>query len=228
MVSIVIAYLIWRRRLPWHRPWRRSWTWLWLIATALTFALAAAPYLEFMLRYGSPTPQTPAQIALITDGARAAGWAALPRKSFPGFFGYFVAAFIKDWMPALGARSAVNYAMLVIPVAALGCAFAGAALSLHRLWRRNETALDVVVVAGALAFTATFAIHVAYSYGRHVATGWQMDAYPRYYLPLAAFVPLAGLSLLTAIESPRWRAALLAFLIAGPVIFRIFGAPLAF
>jgi hypothetical protein len=53
-----------------------------------------------------------------------------------------------------------------------------------------------------------------------------MDAYPRYYLPLAAIVPLAGLSLLAAIKSPRWRAALLAFLIAGPAIFRIFGAPL--
>ena len=107
--------------------------------------------------------------------------------------------------------------MLAIPVAALGCALAGIALSLRRLWRRQETALDVVVVAGTLALAATFAIHVSYSYGRHVATGWLMDAYPRYYLPLAAIVPLAGLSLLAAVEAPRWRAALLAFLIAGPV-----------
>jgi len=82
------------------------------------------------------------------------------------------------------------------------------------------------VIAGALAFAATFAIHVAYSYGRHVATGWLMDAYPRYYLPLATIVPLAGLSLLAAIEAPRWRNGLLALLVAGPVIFRIFGAPL--
>jgi hypothetical protein len=53
-----------------------------------------------------------------------------------------------------------------------------------------------------------------------------MDAYPRYYLPLAAIVPLAGLSLLAAVEAPRRRAALLAFLIAGPAVFRVFGAPL--
>jgi hypothetical protein len=39
-------------------------------------------------------------------------------------------------------------------------------------------------------------------------------------------VPLAGLSLLAAVEAPRWRAALLAFLSAGPAIFRVFGAPL--
>jgi hypothetical protein len=69
-------------------------------------------------------------------------------------------------------------------------------------------------------------IHVTYSYGRHLSTGWLMDAYPRYYLPLAAIVPLAGLSLLAAVEAPRRRAALLAFLIPGPAIFRAFGAPL--
>jgi uncharacterized membrane protein len=99
-------------------------------------------------------------------------------------------------------------------------------VSLRRIWRRQETALDVVVIAGALAIAVTFAIHVGYSYGRYAATGWLMDAYPRYYLPLIAIVPLAGLSLLVAIDAPRWRAALLAFLVAGPVVFRLFGAPL--
>jgi hypothetical protein len=84
----------------------------------------------------------------------------------------------------------------------------------------------VVVIAGTLALAATLAIHVGYSYSRHLATGWLLDAYPRYYLPLAAIVPLAGLSLAATIEASRWRAALLAFLIAGPILFRIFGAPL--
>jgi hypothetical protein len=129
-------------------------------------------------------------------------------------------------MPALAARNALNYAMLAIPVAALLCALAGIALSLRRLWRRQETALDVIVIAGTLAIVATLAIHVGFSYRRYVATGWLMDAYPRYYLPLAAIVPLAGLSLLAAIETPRWRGALLAFLVAGPVLFRVLGAPL--
>jgi hypothetical protein len=218
MVGTVVAYLLWRRRVPWS----------WMLAVMLAVALAAAPYAIYVLQYGSPTPETPAQIALITDGARAAGWADLPRKSFPDYLGWFVVAFVEGWMPALGARSALNYAMLIVPVAALACALAGFALSLRRLRRRRETALDVVVIAGALALAATFAIHVTYSYDRHLATGWLMDAYPRYYLPLAAIVPLAGLSLAAAIETPRRRAALLAFLIAGPVIFRIFGAPLAF
>ena len=216
LVSAVIAYMLWRKRLPV----------IWIVAAALVFAFAAAPYFEYILRYGSPTPQTPAQIALIADGARAAGWADLPRQSFPRYLAYFVGAFVADWMPTLGARSDLNYAALVIPVEALGCALLGLALSVRRLWRRQESELDVVAIAGTLAIGATFAIHVTYSYGRYAATGWLMDAYPRYYLPLIAIVPLACLSLVAAVEAPRWRNALLAFLIAGPVLFRICGAPL--
>jgi hypothetical protein len=220
LVAGVVAYMYWRRQLPWTR------TWGCIIALGLVFALAAAPYAAYVLRYGSPTPETPAQIALLTDGARAAGWAEVPRQSFPRYLVYFVGAFVADWMPTLTARSDLNYAALVMPVEALGCALAGLVLSLRRLWRRQERVLDVVVIAGALSICVTFAVHVIYSYGRYVATGWLMDAYPRYYLPLIAIVPLACLSLLAALPAPRWRNGLLAFLIAGPILFRLFGAPL--
>jgi len=109
MMGAVIAYLIWRRRLAWPL----------LIAAAFAFAVAAAPYIMFYAQYGSLTPQTPAQVALLADGARAAGWADLPRKSFAGYLGYFVTAFVADWMPALDDRSLFQYAMLAIPVATL-------------------------------------------------------------------------------------------------------------
>lgn len=82
------------------------------------------------------------------------------------------------------------------------------------------------MIAGALALALTFTLHVRHSYADHLATGWLMEAYPRYYLPLVAIVPLAGLSLTGAIRSPRWRVGLLAFLIAGPIVFRLLGAPL--
>lgn len=196
------------------------------MAAGFAVAIAAAPYIVFIIQHGSPTPETPAQIALLDEGARAAGSADLPRKSFPVYLASFMLAFVADWMPVLGARSVFNYAMLTVPAAALACAAAGVAVSLRKLWRRRETTRDVVVIAGAAALAVTVAIHVAYSYDRHLATGWMLDAYPRYYLPLAAIVPLAGLSLVGAIEAPRWRAGLLAFLITGPILFRIFGAPL--
>ena len=65
--------------------------------------------------------------------------------------------------------------------------------------------LALVIEADALAFMTTFLVHRFFSFQRHVDFGWLMDAYPRYYLPLAALVPLAGISLLTAIETPRGR-----------------------
>lgn len=216
LLGAVIVYLLQQKRLSFKL----------FVAAAFAIAIAAAPYVVFIWQYGSPTPETPAQLALLQDGARQAGWADQPRQSFPAYLGYFLVAFIADWMPTLAPRSPLNYAMLAIPVAALVCAFAGIVLSLRRLWQRTEAAIDVVVVGGAAAIAATFAIHVVYSYGRYVATGWLMDAYPRYYLPLIAVVPLAALSLVAAIENRRWRSALLGFLIVGPIVFRIFGAPL--
>jgi len=216
MVGAALIYLQWRGRM------RSSW----MIAAAVALVLAAAPYGVYLWQYGSPTPETPAQIALLEDGARAAGWIDLPRRSLAAYSASFIVAFIADWMPVLGVRSTFNYAMLAIPVAAFVCALAGGALSLRRVWLRQETPRDVVVIAGMFALAATLAIHIGSSYSRHLATGWMLDAYPRYYLPLAAIVPLAGLSLAAVIEAPRWRAGLLAFLIAGPILFRIFGAPL--
>jgi hypothetical protein len=217
MIGAVIAYLMWRRR----------WRWSWTFAAALAFVVAALPYVILTMQYGSPAPDTPAQIALIKDGARVLGLADLPRKSFLAYLGYFVVAFVAEWMPTLAPRGIFNYAMLVIPVTALICAAAGLLVSLRRLWRRQETALDVVAIAGTLALALTFVLHVRHSYADHLATGWLMEAYPRYYLPLAAIVPLAALSLVAGIADPRWRGALLGFLIAGPILFRLLGAPLS-
>jgi hypothetical protein len=65
---------------------------------------------------------------------------------------------------------------------------------------------------------------------RHVWSGWVADvraqrvAYPRYYLPIAAIVPLAGVSFFAAIGDSRWRVTLLIFLVGGPMLFLGFGA----
>lgn len=216
LVAAICLYLAWRGRLT-----RRS-----LILVAMALAIATAPYAIYFAQYGSPVPNTPAQIALFEDGSRAAGWADLPRMRFLRYVGHFVISFIIDWMPTLAPRGPLNYAMLAIPVAALGCTLAGFVISLSRIWRREETALDVVVTAGMLTIAATFVVHVMYSYGHHVTTGWLMEAYPRYYLPLAAILPLAALSLMGTIDHPRLRVALLGFLAAGPLVFRVLGAPL--
>ncbi|MGD0418863.1 MAG: hypothetical protein ABSA68_04685 [Xanthobacteraceae bacterium] len=92
MVGAALMYLQWRGRM------RLSW----MMVAGAVLVLAAAPYIIFVWQYGSPTPGMPAQIALLQDGARAAGWTDLPRKSFPLYLASFIVAFIADWMPVLG------------------------------------------------------------------------------------------------------------------------------
>jgi hypothetical protein len=109
---------------------------------------------------------------------------------------------------------------------AVAIAVAGFILSLRRIVQRKDQAIDIVIVAGVLVIVATLAIHIGFAYQRHLATGWRLEAYPRYYLPLIAIVPIAGASVAIAIEDNRMRSAFIAFLIASPLAFAVLGAPL--
>jgi hypothetical protein len=214
MVSAVVAYLLWRARLRWT----------WVIAVALAFALAALPYVIYIAQYGTPVPTTPAAISAteILDF----GWTNPVHRSFFVYFVSFVGELVASWMPTLAARNSFHYAMLAIPATTLVGAGVGIVLSLRRLWRRQERTIDVIVISGALGLAVNFVLQVNYSYHFYTTTGWMAGPYLRYYVPLAAIVPLACLSLLSAIETPRWHCWVLGFLIAGPIIFRVFGAPL--
>ncbi len=215
MLSGVLAWLRWRGRLQQQ----------WLAPIVIAVLLAAAPYVAFMMHYGSPAPNTAGQIAMLKANAHVAGWDATPRMQPAAYAVFFVLTFISEWLPALAPRSGFNYGALLIPFGAALCACGGFVLSLRRIVFRRESPIDVVVVSSALAFLATFLVHGFFSYQRHVAFGWLMDAYPRYYLPLAALIPLGGLSLLAAVDAPRARALLAGFLIAGPIVFRLVGTP---
>jgi hypothetical protein len=216
LVAGVLLWLLWRGRLPSR----------WIGPIAIAALLAIAPYVALIVQYGSPAPRTPGQLAMIRASAFTSGWDNAERLSPVFFAAHFISEFVVEWMPVLKSRSALNYAMLAIPITAVLCAFVGLLLAGRRIAQRKEEPLDVVIAAGALAFAVTFAIHGFFSYQLHIEFGWLTSAYPRYYLPLAAFVPLAGLSLLGAIKQPRHRAILLAFLIAGPLVFRLLGGPL--
>jgi hypothetical protein len=216
LVGGVLLWLLWRGRLPSR--------WIGLIAIAAL--LASAPYIALFAEYGSPTPRTSGVIAMIKTGAQAAGWDTAERMSPAAFAAHFVSEFVLEWMPTLKPRNALNYATLAIPITAALCAFAGILVAVRRIAWGKGGPLDVVIAAGALAFAVSFLLHGVFSYQLHTEFGWLTTAYPRYYLPLAALVPLAGLSLLGAIKQPSARTILLVFLIAGPVVFRLLGAPL--
>lgn len=193
--------------------------------SGLALGVAAIPYIALTLEYGSPAPNTAAQLAMLKDGAAAAKWSEAPRFGVAGYALFFLASFIADWMPALEQRSALNLAMLALPVGAVVLAVAGFAQSLRRLLGREATALDIVIVGGMLAIVATMLIHAGFSYRRHVDTGWMMDAYPRYYLPLIAIIPLAGFSFANAVAREKLRTGLLLFLIVAPFAFGLLGRP---
>jgi hypothetical protein len=216
LVGGVLLWMLWHGRLPSR--------WVGLIAIAAL--LAAAPYVALFVQYGSPTPRTPGQIAMIKSGALAVGWDSVERMTPASYAAHFVSEFVAEWMPTLKQRNALNYAALTIPITAALCAFGGFLVAVRRIAYEKAGPLDIVVAAGMLAFAGTLLIHGIFSYELHTEFGWQATAYPRYYLPLAAIVPLAGLSLLGAIEPPSARAMLLVFLIAGPLAFRLLGAPL--
>ena len=215
-VGGLVILLAWRGQLP------RAW----IVPIAIAGLLAAAPYAIFIIQYGSPAPETSAQFAMLASGAREAGWADAPPRSLPAFAASFLVAFLADWMPVLAQRNALQTALLVLPLIAVLIGIAGICCSARRLIKRSGKALDVVVVAGALAIAATLAAHVYFSWQRHLATGWMMDAYPRYYLPLIVVIPLAGLSLAAAIGDARKRKLLIGFLILAPLLFRLFGGPI--
>jgi hypothetical protein len=216
LVAGVLLWLLWRGRLQ-HQ---------WIVLIAIAALVASAPYVALFAQYGSPTPMTPGELAMIKAGAAAAGWDSAARMTPVSFAAHFVSEFVLEWMPALKPRNALNYAALAIPITAALCAFAGIFVAVRRIAGGKAGPLDIVVASGALAFAGTFVIHGIFSYQLHAEFGWLTTAYPRYYLPLVAVVPLAGLTLLGAIEQPSVRAILLAFLIAGPVVFRLLSAPL--
>ena len=189
-------------------------------------AFAAAPYVIYVAQYGARCRNDAG-----TGRVRRAGSSRLRlgRSAAPipaRLLRVFRFAFLANWMPTLAPRNTFQYAMLAIPVAALGCAAAGVVLSLQRMWRKREerrstswsspARSDLPRISRSTSSTATNSML------RPVGCG----AYPRYYLPLAAIVPLAGLPARRRVEAPRWRAGLLTFLIAGPILFRFLGAPL--
>lgn len=193
-------------------------------STAVALALGAFPYVMLWSAYGSPAPDTPAQHGLLVEGAAAAGWADRPRLGPVAYGMHFLFDFIAAWKPLLTQRTALQAAMLLLPSAALLLAAAGTAGAVIR-WQRNGRARlpEALVIAGSAAIAVTLFVHGVFSYGRHLETGWLMDAYPRYYLPLAFIVPVAILYLVRCTSDPRAKASAAGFAIAGPVIFGLLG-----
>jgi hypothetical protein len=175
-----------------------------LIAAAAT-AVAALPYILLTLKYGSPAPHTAGQMQMLADGARDAGWDRQLRLGPLAYFFFFCRSMLEGWMPRLGGPTTLQHLALLLPLTVL--AFA----ALHS-WR------DRLCRAGAVAVGVMFAVHMSFSYQRHLETGWMLDAYPRYYFPMLGVLPLA---MARALQSSPKNFAYPA--IAAPLVFALLG-----
>jgi hypothetical protein len=127
-------------------------------------------------------------------------------------------------MPSLAPRSWINRLAFAIPLLMIMLGFAGVIIAAKKIWQRVEQPTDVLVVTGALAIGVTLTIHVVFSYVLHIESGWLTTAYPRYYLPLAAILPLATLTLMRYAKGGK--PVIASFLIGGPFAFAVLGASL--
>ena len=189
--------------------------------------VAAAPYAVLLAQYGSPVPTTTGQVELLEYWSRETGLAGRPPLSFAAFAANFSVMFAYYWLPTLAPRNLFNYAAIVLPLGLVGCGLAGLYRSSGLIARRAETALDVVVVVGWVTLAVTFAANLGFSYVHHLAYASVAEAYPRYYLPLAAIVPLAGLTFARGVADPKRRATVIYFLITAPILYILLGSPLA-
>ena len=139
-----------------------------LLGAAVCLA-AALPYLAFVQEFGTPAPNTPGQIKVLSenlDGPRL-GIAAYLFQSVIGA------------MQNAGSDAFITYAIFA-------AVSAGAALRIA-FGRHADTGVFPLqpFARAALAATAlTLALHLGFSYQRHLHYGWQPELYPRYYFPL--------------------------------------------
>jgi hypothetical protein len=196
-----------------------------LLIVACSLIVAASPYLVFLLQYGSPAPNTPAQSALLANGAAVAGWADAPRMNPAAYVVFFLKSLLMGWILARPPFDALQLSLLALPAATILISLAGLGVSIRAVMDRRAQPTDFIVVAGMGALALTLAIHMAFSYQRHLETGWMQDAYPRYYLPLIPIVPIAALALTSAVRHQGLKTTLVCFLATAPII--LFGRLLA-
>lgn len=196
-----------------------------LVPAALALALGAAPYAVLLAQYGSPVPEVPGHLAMMRDGALAAGWDGA-RLGFPAYLLNFAALFATQFMPVLAEPGPLGTAALALPLVLMGLSLAGCGAALARLGTGRPQPLDPLAVAGWAAIGLVLAAHVRFGYLNHLATGWRLDAYPRYYLPLAGITVVGCACLIAGLPEGRARRGILVFLAGAPLAFDLFGAPL--
>ncbi|WP_169385067.1 hypothetical protein [Ahrensia kielensis] len=140
-----------------------------LVSLGLLCFLAALPYASFLLEFGSPAPNTAGQIKMLVDNFDG-------KRLDLGLYLFFS---LKGALENAGPDAFITYTI-----------FAGTTVitAIIRAIRPSAgfvaVSLQNIAIATLSATAFTFAVHIGFSYQRHLEYGWQPELYPRYYFPL--------------------------------------------
>ena len=168
----------------------------WAFAVAVGI-LILLPYAYLIQLTGSPAPETPGQILLMTHHPAGdnwsriliRGWVQEPRMDFP----HWLLSFLHDFVVQLDSFDLTFLPLLLI------------ALTLLRATLQSQTRTPVSRMqrAGLISTGITLAIHATFAWGRYLHYGWRLDSGLRYYFPLLALYGSACGSALIGLSRPR-------------------------
>jgi hypothetical protein len=161
------------------------------VLLGLTFAaFALVPYVHFWAEYGSPAPYSAGQAATLEDRLAAIPEWRHQRYDLPRYAGHFFLSLLMFWSPLLP-RTGFEFMLLAGPLTCLALAAAGVLLAARSVGRGRVDPAELLVLCGVIAIGAVLAVHLGFTFARHLDTGWLKGVYPRYYFPLVAVVPAA-------------------------------------
>jgi hypothetical protein len=185
VAGVVVVFALQRRGF-----WRTCLKPLPLLLVAV-IAVTSVPYLLFIIKYGSPAPNTPGQILLLQGGDPSR---VLPLPQYL-------------WESLLGAISNAGTGLGMVSAYALFFAITILATLFHLYQlvtgRSRADPIAAVAVAAGVATALMMLIQLTFSYDRHVTYGWQVELYPRYYFPLMGAYLLALGGFFNALLSQR-------------------------
>jgi hypothetical protein len=161
------------------------------VLLGLAFAsLALLPYIHLWAEYGSPAPYTGGQAAMLEERlAEIPEWRD-QRYGLPRYVTHFFWSLVLFW-PTLLPRTDFELMLLVAPLTCLWVAAAGFLATVGSVRRGSRDPVEILVLCGVIAMAAVLAVHLGFTFLRHLETGWLKGVYPRYYFPLLAVVPAA-------------------------------------
>lgn len=143
-----------------------------LVSLAAIGLIVLIPFAVYLAEYGSPTPDTAGQTAMLKAYIAEFGWDRVPRV---GLVDYLANA------PSIFAVQ-LGTAFWVLPLFCALCLAPFAAFG--KPADATEAAVSAVVRAAMVATVLVLCVHLAFAWRRYEALGWLGDLYPRYYFPL--------------------------------------------